>query len=313
MEPVTLVAGLVLCYLALALLTAAAFAPAVPRLPLDRRRPDVAAPDSGVSRFASATTGAVAGALASRRWDRALASALDQAGVRKSPAEFVVLTASAGAVNVLVGVLLGSPGLALLLALATPLGAVLLLRLLKGRRQRQFADQLDDTLQLVAGGLRAGHSLLRAVDAVSHEAESPTREEFARIVNETRLGRDLNDALENVAARMKSEDFSWVAQAIGIHREVGGDLAEVLDQVGATIRERNQLRRQVQALSSEGKMSAYVLMALPFVVTGILAITSPTYIAQFGQSPLGFALIGVAVVMLTVGALWLRKVVSFSF
>jgi tight adherence protein B len=312
-EAVTLVAGLVLCYLALALLTAVAFAPAVPRLPLNRRRPDVVAPDSGVSRFASATTGAVAGALASRRWDRALASALDQGGVRKSPAEFVVLTASAGAVSVLVGVLLGSPGLALLLAAATPLGAVLLLRLRKGRRQKQFADQLDDTLQLVAGGLRAGHSLLRAVDAVSHEAESPTREEFARIVNETRLGRDLNDALENVAARMKSEDFSWVAQAIGIHREVGGDLAEVLDQVGATIRERNQLRRQVQALSSEGKMSAYVLMALPFVVTGILAITTPTYVAQFGQSPLGFVLIGVAVIMLTVGALWLRKVVSFSF
>lgn len=313
MGAVILVGGLVLCYVALAFVVAAVAAPAMPRLPLDRRRPDVVAAGSGVSRFAAATTGAVAGALAQRRWDRALASALDEAGVRKSPAEFVVLTASAGAVSVLVGVLLGSPGLALLLAVATPLGAVLLLRVRKGRRQRQFADQLDDTLQLVAGGLRAGHSLLRAVDAVSQEAESPTREEFARIVNETRLGRDLNDALENVAARMKSEDFSWVAQAIGIHREVGGDLAEVLDQVGATIRERNQLRRQVQALSSEGKMSAYVLMALPFVVTGILTLTSPAYVAQFVQSPLGFVLMGVAAVMLTVGALWMRKVVSFSF
>jgi tight adherence protein B len=308
-----LVGGLALCYLAIALVLAAVCAPAVPRLPLDRRRPDVVAPDSGVTRLAAVTTGAVAGALAQRRWDRALASALEQAGLRRSPAEFVVLTASAGTVSVLVGVLLGSPGLALLLALATPLAAVLMLRMRKGRRQRQFADQLDDTLQLVAGGLRAGHSLLRAVDAVSHEADSPTREEFARIVNETRLGRDLNDALENVAVRMKSEDFGWVAQAIGIHREVGGDLAEVLDQVGATIRERNQLRRQVQALSSEGKMSAYVLMALPFVVTGILFFTTPAYVAQFGESPLGFVLIAVAVVMLTVGALWLRKVVSFSF
>jgi tight adherence protein B len=312
-DAVILVGGLVLCYVALAFVVAAVAAPAMPRLPIGRRRPGVVAPDSGVSRFAAATTGAVAGALAQRRWDRALASALDEAGVRKSPAEFVVLTASAGAVSVLVGMLLGSPGLALLLALAAPLGAMVLLRVRKGRRQRKFADQLDDTLQLVAGGLRAGHSLLRAIDSVSHEAESPTREEFARIVNETRLGRDLNDALENVATRMKCEDFSWVAQAIGIHREVGGDLAEVLDQVGATIRERNQLRRQVQSLSSEGKMSAYILMALPFVVTGLLCLTSPAYIGQFVESPLGFVLMGAAVVMLTVGALWLRKVVSFSF
>ena len=313
MDALMLTGGLALCYVALALLVVVAAAPAMPRLPLARRRPDVITPDSGVTRFATAATGAVAGALAQRRWDRALASALDQAGLRRSPAEFVVLTASAGAVSALVGVLLGSPGLALLLALATPVGAFLLLRIRKGRRQRTFAGQLDDTLQLVAGGLRAGHSLLRAIDAVSHEAESPTREEFARIVNETRLGRDLNDALETVAVRMRSEDFSWVSQAIGIHREVGGDLSEVLDQVGATIRERNQLRRQVQALSSEGKMSAYVLMALPFVVTGILSFTSPAYVAQFVQSPLGFVLMGVAAVMLTIGALWLRKVVSFSF
>ena len=145
------------------------------------------------------------------------------------------------------------------------------------------------------------------------EAESPTAEEFARVVNETRIGRDLNDSLERSAERMRSEDFNWVAQAIAIHREVGGDLAGVLDEVGHTIRERNQIRRQVAALSAEGKMSAYILVALPFVVTGILLITSTAYILKFVQSPLGFVMIGAAAVMLIIGALWMKKAVQIIF
>ena len=116
----------------------------------------------------------------------------------------------------------------------------------------------------MASSLRAGHSLLRAMDAVSQEADAPTSEEFARLVNETRVGRDLAEALDEIAERTASEDFAWVAQAIAIHREVGGNLAEVLDAVGHTIRERNAIRRQVKALSAEGKLSAIVLMSLPF-------------------------------------------------
>ena len=145
----------------------------------------------------------------------------------------------------------------------------------------------------MAGSLRAGHSLLRAVDSVSQEAEAPTSEEFSRIVNETRVGRDLNDALDEVAERMGSDDFTWVAQAIAIHREVGGNLAEVLDAVGHTIRERNEIRRQVKALSAEGKLSAIVLMALPFGVTGFISLTNPGYIAKFTQSLTGYAMLGV--------------------
>ena len=163
-----------------------------------------------------------------------------------------------------------------------------------GRRggRRAFADQLDDSLQLMAGSLRAGHSLLRAVDSVSPEADAPTSEEFARIVNETRVGRDLNDALDEVAERMGSDDFTWVAQAIAIHREVGGNLAEVLDAVGHTIRERNAIRRQVKALSAEGKLSAIVLMALPFGVIGFISMTNPGYLAKFTESLAGYAMLG---------------------
>jgi tight adherence protein B len=215
-------------------------------------------------------------------------------------------------VGLITGLLLG-PLAGMAFALAAPLVAKLLLGAREGKRKKAFANQLDDTLQLLAGGLRAGHSLLRAIDAVSREAESPTAEEFARVVNQTRLGRDLNDALEETATRMGSEDFSWVAQAIGIHREVGGDLSTVLDEVGHTIRERNQIRRQVASLSAEGKMSAYVLLALPFVVLAILTLTSPAYVSKFTESPIGYLMMGAAAVMLTVGSLWMRKVVSFKF
>jgi len=166
---------------------------------------------------------------------------------------------------------------------------------------------------LMASSLRAGHSLLRAVDSVAQEASAPTSEEFTRIVVETRVGRDLDDALAEVSARMGSDDFTWVAQAIAIHREVGGNLAEVLDAVGQTIRERNAIRRQVKALSAEGKLSAIVLMALPFGIGGFIGLTNPSYLAGFTESAVGYGMLAVALLLLVVGGLWLKKMVSIRF
>ena len=112
---------------------------------------------------------------------------------------------------------------------------------------------------------------------------------------------------------MGSQDFVWVTQAIAINREVGGNLAEVLDAVGHTIRERNQIRRQVAALAAEGKLSAYVLMALPFGIGGFLFVSNPSYIGVLTQSPLGWGMIAAGVVMLTIGGIWLSKVVRIKF
>jgi tight adherence protein B len=225
----------------------------------------------------------------------------------------VLLVGLATVVLGALGLLLGGVLPAVVFAAAAPLGTKVLLGLKRGRRQAAFADQLDDSLQLMASSLRAGHSLLRAVDAVSTEAAAPTSEEFARIVNETRVGRDLGDALDEVAERMDSDDFRWVAQAIGIHREVGGNLAEVLDTVGHTIRERNAIRRQVKALSAEGKLSAVVLMALPFGIVGFLSVTNPAYLAGFTEGLAGYLMIAAVVVLLTVGGLWLKKTVAIRF
>ena len=313
MSPLLLVTGLAAATAAL-LLLALAVLPAGPRrVPLSRLDPAVAPPSSALS-GAGVAAGAAVGRLLVRRGKVAAGTAaLERAGMSTSLSDFVLLTGLTSLGLAALGALLGGLLPALLLAAAGPLGAKVLLRVRAGRRQAAFADQLDGSLQLMASSLRAGHSLLRALDSVSQEAASPTAEEFTRIVNETRVGRDLSDALEEVAARMASDDFTWVAQAIGIHREVGGNLAEVLDTVGHTIRERNAIRRQVKALSAEGKLSAVVLMGLPFGIIGFIYLTNPGYLAGFTESAVGYGMLGVAAVMMVAGGLWLKKTVTIRF
>jgi tight adherence protein B len=296
------------------LLLALVVLPAGPRrVPLSRLDPTVAPPASPLAGASAAAGAAVERALARRGRVASGAAALERAGVATALPDVVLLVGLATVVLGILGLLLGGVLVAVLLAVAAPLSARLVLRFRTGRRRAAFADQLDDSLQLMASSLRAGHSLLRAVDAVSTEAAAPTSEEFARIVNETRVGRDLGDALDEVAERTGSDDFRWVAQAIGIHREVGGNLAEVLDTVGHTIRERNAIRRQVKALSAEGKLSAVVLMALPFGIVAFLSVTNPAYLSGFTGSLVGWCMVAAVVVLLTVGGLWLKKTVAIRF
>ena len=313
MSPLLLAAGLLAVTGAL-LLLALAVLPAGPRrVPLSRLDPTVAPPSSALA-GASAVAGAAVGrALARRGRVAAGTAALERAGIAMGLPDLVLLTGLATVVLGALGSVVGGVLLAVVPVALVPLGTRGVIGFRRGRRQAAFADQLDDSLQLMASSLRAGHSLLRAVDAVSTEAAAPTSEEFARIVNETRVGRDLADALDEVAERMGSDDFRWVAQAIAIHREVGGNLAEVLDTVGHTIRERNAIRRQVKALAAEGKLSAIVLMALPFGIVAFLAVSNPRYLSGFTEGLAGYVMIAVAAVLLLVGALWLKKTVSIRF
>ncbi|MFW3172711.1 type II secretion system F family protein [Geodermatophilus sp. CPCC 206100] len=313
MSPLLLLAGLVAVTGAL-LLVALVVLPAGPRrVPLSRLDPAVAPPASALAGASAAAGAAVERALVKRGAVASGAAALERAGMSMALPDVVLLVGLGTLVLGALGLVLGGPVAALLLAPVAPLGARLLVSVRSSRRQAAFGEQLDDALQLMASSLRAGHSLLRAVDSVATEAAAPTSEEFARIVNETRVGRDLGDALDEVAERMDSDDFRWIAQAIAIHREVGGNLAEVLDTVGHTIRERNAIRRQVKVLSAEGKLSAIVLMALPFGVIGFLSVANPDYLSGFTESLAGYVMLGVVAVLLLVGALWLRKTVRITF
>src|SRR3954449_7532527 len=246
MSPTLLVAGIGSVAAALLLLALVVIPPGRSRVPLSRLDPSVVPSASALAGAGAAAGAAVEKVLARRGRLAAGAAALERAGMSTTLPNFVVTVGLGTIVGGLLGFVISGPFLGVLMLVAVPFGAKLFLRFRAGRRQAAFADQLDDSLQLMAGSLRAGHSLLRAVDSVSQEAAAPTSEEFSRIVNETRVGRDLNDALDEVAARMGSDDFVWVAQAIAI-------------------------RRQVKALSAEGKLSAVVLMALPFGVTGFIS------------------------------------------
>ena len=152
------------------------------------------------------------------------------------------------------------------MAFSGVLGMVLPWLYLKWRHRRRlnaFNGQLAETLGLMAGGLQAGLSLPQAVDTVVREGIEPMAGELRRALVEQRLGIDIADGLEGVGQSMESEDFGWVVMAIRIQREVGGNLAEILHTVAGTLREREYLRRQVKALSAEGRLSGYILTALP--------------------------------------------------
>lgn len=297
--------------LALVILLVLILKPDARRVPLSRRRPADYQRASVVSGLADAATRGVDRLIATR--NLTLAERLDIAGVSSSPAQLIIITASGSVAGLALGLLLGSPLLGVMLMLLTPLGVLAYISIRTSRRRTAFALQLDESAQMLAGSLRAGYSFTQAMAMVGREAASPTAEEFARISNELRVGRPMSEAMEHAAHRMRSEDFSWIAQAVAINREVGGNLAEVLEGVSHTIRERAQLRRQVAALSAEGRLSAIVLVALPFVIVALLLVVNPGYLQLLWTNPIGWLMLALAVILLAIGSFWLYKTVQIEF
>jgi tight adherence protein B len=160
----------------------------------------------------------------------------------------------------------------------------------------------------MSGSLSAGLSLAQSVDTIVREGGEPIASEFRRVVVESRLGVPFEDAMGGVAQRMRSKDFEWVVMAIKIQREVGGNLAELLLTVAATLREREYLRRHVRALSAEGRLSAWVLGGLPPAFLAYLAVSNPSYVAPLFSTTLGWAMVAGAAVLMGVGVLWMVKV-----
>jgi tight adherence protein B len=175
------------------------------------------------------------------------------------------------------------------------------------KRRDQFIEQLPDTLTLLASSLSAGHSFPQAVDAVVRNGQKPVADEFGRALNQSRVGVPIEDTLDEVAERMKCEDLSWVVMAVRINREVGGNLSEVLNNVANTLRERMYLKRQVKALSADGRLSTYVLTALPIVLALFLLVRNPTYIEPLFSTVVGIAMLAGGTLLLIVGWIWMKK------
>ncbi|GAB3196832.1 type II secretion system F family protein [Nocardioides hungaricus] len=237
---------------------------------------------------------------------------LEGAGSRLRPAEWVLVHAGALTAAGLAGLLLGGGSVApfVLFLLLGGLGPWLYLGLRRGRRARAFAAAIPDTLQLMSGSLAAGLSLAQAAEAVTREGAEPVAGEFRRALVETRLGVPLEDALEGVAERFDSDDLRWTVMAIRIQREVGGNLAELLDTVAATVREREYLRRQVSALTAEGRLSAWVLGCLPVLFLVYLLVANPDYVMPLFTDPRGLVLLAAGTLWLGVGVFWMSRLVK---
>jgi tight adherence protein B len=195
-----------------------------------------------------------------------------------------------------------------LLALIPPA----ILNFLAKRRQKAFEAQLPDMLQLLSGSLRAGYSLMQGVEAVSQEVAEPMGKELRRVCTEARLGRELEESLDGVAARMDSPDFEWAIMAIRIQREVGGNLAELLLTVGETMINRERMRREVAALTAEGKISAIVLGILPPAIAGVMFVVNPAYMKVLFSETMGNMMLGAGVLMMVVGFTWMMKTIKIE-
>ncbi|MGQ0434063.1 MAG: type II secretion system F family protein [Microthrixaceae bacterium] len=180
------------------------------------------------------------------------------------------------------------------------------------RRQKQFDSLLPDTLQLLASTLRAGYSLMQGVEAVSQEVSEPVGRELRRVVTEARLGRPLEESLDGVAERMDSGDFAWAVMAIRIQREVGGNLAELLVTVAETMTERERLRRDVNALTAEGKISAIVLTILPVGLGVFIYSVNPGYMDPLFDETIGRILLGGALGLMLFGFWWMKKTIEID-
>lgn len=251
---------------------------------------------------------AQAGGFSSSLEDR-----LEQAGFPLKAGEFVVVTVLAFFGGGLLALLLTQP-LPVVLVVAAIAGGIpyAMLRLALRRREAKLRGQLPDVLTVMASSLRAGHSFLQALDTVAKEINEPAATEFNRVVAEIRLGRPAEDALSSMGDRIGSEDFKWAVLAINIQREVGGNLAEILDTVADTIRERDKIRRDVDTLTTEGRLSAYVLIAMPFVIALYMTLVNPEYIALLFTTGIGIVLTIVASCLMVAGIVWMRKIVDID-
>lgn len=234
---------------------------------------------------------------------------LVQAGIKAGVNAVVAWTLLLAIGAFVVGqVLLESIPLALLLAVVSPFVMKIYVSFMTNRRREKFENQMAETMTLFSSALKSGMNVPTALANVAQEMEAPMGEELARIVNETRLGRDLIEGMLDTAQRMDSKDFAWVSEAVAIQRESGGRLSEILDRVTETIAERNELRQKIQALAAEGKMSGYVLMALPIAVGAGYTVMNPAYMEPLYTTLTGKLILAASAVLYVLGYFWMSKV-----
>ena len=239
---------------------------------------------------------------------------LQQADLPLRAAELFYIQLGLGAVLGILSLMLGAPWIISLIAFGAGLLAPHLYVSRKAsKRVKAFEAQLPDTLVAVAASLRAGHSFAQAMSTIVKDGGEPAAKEFTRVEAETRLGRSTDDALQGMADRLASRNFEFVVLAVNIQRQVGGSLAEILDMVADTVREREQFSRKVLALTAMGRASAYVLVGMPFFIGIALSLMNWKYMTPLFETSAGHILIIIGLVLIGLGTVILRKMVNFRY
>jgi tight adherence protein B len=247
-----------------------------------------------------------------KQW-RTLQRMLERADLQLRTVEFVYLIAAGAVVFGLFALFTAPSAFMVLLAMlaggAVPFGFVWV----KGnQRISSFENQLPDLLITLAASLKAGHSFKQGLQSVVDEGREPASKELKRVLTEARLGRPMEDALQEMALRVGSKNFDFVITAVSIQRQVGGSLAGLIDMVADTVRQRQQFARKIKGLTAMGRASAYVLMGLPFFIGLIITVMNPRYMDPLYNTSTGHKLIATGLAMMCFGAVVLRKIVSFK-
>jgi tight adherence protein B len=236
---------------------------------------------------------------------------LSQADLKLRVAEFAMLNVlSAVLFFLLVRLLLGSDLLGLLFGVIGFFVPRVYVNFRKRRRLNQFNDQLSDTITLLANSLRSGFSIVQSMETVAQQLSPPISTEFQRVVQEIALGLHYEQALGNMLRRVPSEDLDLMITAVNIQGKVGGNLAEILDTIGHTIRERVRIKGEVRVLTAQQTISGYVLMGLPIVLGLVLYMINQEYIGRMFTDPCGWIMLGTAAIMMGIGYLVIRKIVD---
>ncbi|NIS71308.1 MAG: pilus assembly protein [Proteobacteria bacterium] len=189
---------------------------------------------------------------------------------------------------------------------------VFYLRLRKKRRMQKFQRQLPDALELIARALRAGHAFSSGMKLAADEFDDPVGTEFGRTLDEINFGVSVSDALKNLANRVDCPDLKYFVVSVIVQRETGGNLAEIIESIAHLIRERFKLHGRIRVLAAEGKLSAMILLALPFLVILALRFTNPEYIATLVTDPIGKTMAGAGAFLMIIGVLVMRRMIHIK-
>lgn len=180
------------------------------------------------------------------------------------------------------------------------------------RRRQSFNNQLGDALVMMANSMRSGFSFMQAVDMVANEMSAPISVEFAKLVGEMRLGIPTDEALGNISKRIGSKDFDLVIIAVIIHRQVGGNLSQILESISTTITDRIKMKREISTLTAQGRMSGWIVGALPLGMGLAMHLINPNYLVPMFTNPLGQMAIGVALISQAIGAFCIKQIVDIE-